>query len=92
MSKKLRTEAVDHLFDAILSLQNKEECYTFFEEMCIRDRGKAGHAIFLDTATLKYEYAPIKLENTKIVIDVYKRQGVSISLQSDRPVPFLREI
>lgn len=30
--------------------------------------GKAGHAIFLDTATLKYEYAPIKLENAKIVI------------------------
>ena len=29
--------------------------------------GKAGHAIFLDTATLKYEYAPIKLENAKIV-------------------------
>ena len=34
MSKKLRTEAVDHLFDAILSLQNKEECYTFFEDIC----------------------------------------------------------
>ena len=30
--------------------------------------GKAGHAIFLDTATLKYEYAPIRLENAKIVI------------------------
>ena len=29
MSKKLRTEAVDHLFDAILSLENREECYTF---------------------------------------------------------------
>ncbi|MCI5713400.1 MAG: TrpR YerC/YecD, partial [Lachnospiraceae bacterium] len=27
MSKKIRTEAVDHLFDAILSLENKEECY-----------------------------------------------------------------
>ena len=27
MSKKLRTDAVDHLFDAILSLQNREECY-----------------------------------------------------------------
>ncbi len=26
---------------------------------------KADHAIFLDTATLKYEYAPIKLENAK---------------------------
>ena len=31
MSKKLRTEAVDHLFDAILSLENREECYTFFD-------------------------------------------------------------
>lgn len=29
MNKKIRTEAVDFLFDAILSLQNKEECYTF---------------------------------------------------------------
>ena len=34
MSKKLRTEAVDHLFEAILSLENKEECYTFFEDIC----------------------------------------------------------
>ena len=34
MSKKLRTEAVDHLFEAILSLENKEECYTFFEDVC----------------------------------------------------------
>ena len=34
MSKKLRTEAVDHLFEAILSLENKEECYKFFEDVC----------------------------------------------------------
>ena len=34
MVKKLRTESVDHLFDAILSLQNREECYTFFEDVC----------------------------------------------------------
>ena len=34
MSKKIRTEAVDHLFDAILCLQNREECYTFFEDVC----------------------------------------------------------
>ena len=31
MSKKIRTEAVDYLFSAILSLKDKEECYTFFE-------------------------------------------------------------
>ena len=34
MSKKIRTEAVDHLFEAILSLKDKEECYTFFEDVC----------------------------------------------------------
>ena len=34
MNKKIRTEAVDFLFDAILSHQNKEECYTFFEDVC----------------------------------------------------------
>ena len=34
MSKKLRSEAVDRLFDAILCLENREECYTFFEDVC----------------------------------------------------------
>ena len=34
MSKKIRTEAVDELFDAILCLKDKEECYTFFEDVC----------------------------------------------------------
>ena len=34
MNKKIRTEAVDHLFDAILALDTKEECYSFFEDLC----------------------------------------------------------
>ena len=34
MNKKIQTEAVDHLFEAILSLENKEECYGFFEDLC----------------------------------------------------------
>lgn len=34
MSKKIRTTEVDHLFDAILTLKDKEECYTFFEDVC----------------------------------------------------------
>ena len=34
MNKKLQTAAVDQLFDAILSLENKEECYSFFEDLC----------------------------------------------------------
>ena len=34
MSKNIHSEAVDHLFEAILSLKDKEECYTFFEDVC----------------------------------------------------------
>ena len=34
MNKKIQTEAVDHLFDGILALQNREECYQFFEDLC----------------------------------------------------------
>ena len=34
MSKKIRTEAVDSLFEAVLSMKNKEECYIFFEDIC----------------------------------------------------------
>lgn len=34
MSKNIRTMAVDHLFEAILSLKNSEECYIFFEDIC----------------------------------------------------------
>lgn len=34
MNKKLHSEAVDQLFEAVLCLKNKEECYTFFEDIC----------------------------------------------------------
>lgn len=47
--------------------------------------GKAGHAIFLDTATLEYEYAPIKLENAKIVISCSnKKRGLGDSKYNER--------
>ena len=34
MNKKIKTEAVDHLFQAILCLTTIEECYDFFEDLC----------------------------------------------------------
>ncbi len=47
--------------------------------------GKAGHAIFLDTATLEYEYAPIQLENAKIVISCSnKKRGLGDSKYNER--------
>ncbi len=41
MSKKIRTEAVDYLFQGILSLEDEEECYTFFEDICTINELKA---------------------------------------------------
>lgn len=47
--------------------------------------GKAGHAIFLDTSNLQYEYAPIKLENAKIVIACSnKKRGLGDSKYNER--------
>ena len=34
MEKGLQSAAVSHFFDAVLSLENKEECYKFFEDVC----------------------------------------------------------
>lgn len=34
MSKKIRSEEVNHLFEAILCLESAEECYHFFEDVC----------------------------------------------------------
>ena len=34
MNPKIKTEAVDGLFDAVLKLNTREECYTFFEDLC----------------------------------------------------------
>lgn len=31
---KLRNEEIDDLFEAILALENEEECYRFFEDIC----------------------------------------------------------
>lgn len=34
MNNKIKDEAIDLLFKAILSLKNEEECYNFFEDLC----------------------------------------------------------
>lgn len=47
--------------------------------------GKKGHAIFLDTADLSYEYAPIALEGAKIVIACSnKKRGLGDSKYNER--------
>ncbi len=34
MSQPTRTKQKDYLFEAILSLESVEECYSFFEDLC----------------------------------------------------------
>ena len=34
MNSKIMDSGVDALFDAILTLKNREECYSFFEDLC----------------------------------------------------------
>ena len=68
MSKKLRTEAVDHLFDAILSLQNNEECYTFFEDVCTVNE--------LLSLSQRFEVAKM-LRDQKTYLDIAEKTGAS---------------
>ncbi|MEY8515681.1 YerC/YecD family TrpR-related protein [Lachnospiraceae bacterium 29-84] len=68
MSKKLRTEAVDHLFEAILSLQNKEECYTFFEDVCTVNE--------LLSLSQRFEVAGM-LRAQKTYLDIAEKTGAS---------------
>ena len=68
MSKKLRTEAVDHLFDAILSLQNKEECYTVFEDVCTVNE--------LLSLSQRFEVAKM-LRDQKTYLDIAEKTGAS---------------
>ena len=32
--EKLRGQSLDELFDAILALENREECYQFCDDLC----------------------------------------------------------
>ena len=31
---KMKSEMTDHLYEAILSLKDKEDCYRFFDDLC----------------------------------------------------------
>ena len=68
MSKKIRTEAVEHLFDAILSLENKEECYQFFEDVCTVNE--------LLSLSQRYEVARM-LRAQKTYLDIAEKTGAS---------------
>lgn len=34
MSKNIKSKEIDSLFEAVLTLENLDECYNFFEDIC----------------------------------------------------------
>jgi TrpR-related protein YerC/YecD len=68
MNKKLKTDAVDYLFDAILQLQNKEECYNFFEDLCTVNE--------LLSLSQRFEVASM-LRDKKTYLEIAEKTGAS---------------
>ena len=68
MNKKIKTEAVDCLFEAILSLKTKEECYSFFEDLCTVNE--------LLSLSQRFEVAAM-LRDHKTYLDIAEKTGAS---------------
>ena len=68
MNNKIKTEAVDHLFDAILKLQSKEECYSFFEDLCTVNE--------LLSLSQRFEVASM-LRDRKTYLEIAEKTGAS---------------
>ena len=68
MNMKIKTEAVDHLFEAILTLDNAEECYSFFEDVCTVNE--------LLSLSQRYEVARM-LRQKKTYLEIAEKTGAS---------------
>lgn len=68
MNKKIRTEAVDHLFEAILTLDSKEDCYAFFDDLCTVNE--------LLSLTQRFEVAAM-LRQQKTYLEIAEKTGAS---------------
>lgn len=68
MNKKIKTDAVDSLFDAILCLKNREECYGFFEDLCTVNE--------LLSLSQRFEVAAM-LKDRKTYLEIAEKTGAS---------------
>lgn len=68
MNKKLKTDAVDQLFDAILCLKDRDECYNFFEDLCTVNE--------LLSLSQRFEVASM-LRNNNTYLEIADKTGAS---------------
>lgn len=68
MNDKIRSEEMNHLFDAILLLKNEDECYRFFMDLCTINE--------LQSMAQRYEVARM-LSDKKTYTEIAKETGAS---------------
>lgn len=68
MSKQIRTEAVEHLFEAVLQLKDIEECFQFFEDVCTVNE--------LLSLSQRFEVARMLTQN-KTYLEIAEQTGAS---------------
>lgn len=68
MNKDIKSEAMDHLFEGILSLKNIHECYKFFEDVCTVNE--------LLAISQRYEVAKM-LRANHTYLDISQKTGAS---------------
>lgn len=68
MNKKIKTDAVDSLFDAVLCLQSRKECYSFFEDLCTVNE--------LLSLSQRFEVAAM-LKDGKTYLEIAEKTGAS---------------
>jgi len=68
MSKEIRTEAVNQLFEGIMTLENIEECYAFFADICTINE--------LLSLSQRFEVAKM-LREKKTYLEIAEKTGAS---------------
>lgn len=68
MNPKIHTESVSYLFEAVLSLKDEDECYTFFEDICTINE--------LLSLAQRFEVAAM-LRAKKTYLDIAEKTGAS---------------
>lgn len=68
MGKTIKTEAVKELFEAILTLENVDECFDFFEDVCTVN----------EVLSIAQRFSVAKmLKDNKTYLEVAKETGAS---------------
>lgn len=68
MNSKLKNESTDFLFEAILTLKTKEDCYRFFEDLCTKPE--------LNAMAQRIVVAKLLTDKT-VYSEIVKRTGAS---------------